>query len=282
MAQQEKKTEDKSSTQSLRLSTGINYSSGDYGELTDTKVISAPVSLKYTTGDFSIRVSVPYVRVDGPGSLIETPDGSGGGSGRGRGRGGDSDNSGSGSANSGSGRSGSGGGEVVDDDATNVRSKRSGLGDVVIAATYSFSLGSDFYIDATGKVKLPTASTRKRLGTGEVDVTTALDFVKEAGPVTFYVHGRRKFAGKPTGSNIRSTWGAGAGASILTGDTVTLGADYDWQQSSLAGNKATSEITGWASFRLNSKINLSLFGSTGLNSNSADFAGGLSISFKLN
>jgi hypothetical protein len=279
VAQEQNKTESESSSASLRLSTGINYSSGDYGELTDTKVISAPVSLKYKKGNFSIRVSVPFVQVDGPGSLIETPDGSGGGGGgqgRGRGRGGDSGGGG------GSGSGPSGGGEVIDDDDANVRSKRSGIGDVVVATTYSFDLGSGLYLEPTAKVKIPTASTAKRLGTGEFDVTTSADLVKEVGPATVYIHGRRKFAGKPTGSNIRSTWGAGAGASISTGDTVTLGADYDWQQSSLAGNQATSDLTGWASFRLNRKINLSLFGSKGLNSNSADFAGGMTISIKLN
>jgi hypothetical protein len=281
VAQEQNKTESKSSSGSLRLSTGINYSSGDYGELTNTNVISAPVSLKYKKGNFSIRVSVPFVQVDGPGSLIETPDGSGigggGGQGRGRGRGGDS-----GGGGSGSGRSG--GVEVIDDDDdnTNVRSKRRGIGDVVVAATYSLGFGSGFYLEPSAKVKIPTASTAKRLGTGELDVTTSADIVKEIGSATIYIHGRRKFAGKPTGSNIRSTWGAGAGASISTGDTVTLGADYDWQQSSLAGNQATSDLTGWASFRLNSKINLSTFASTGLNSNSASFSSGLTISIKLN
>lgn len=276
LAEEPQKTEPKTSTESWRLSTGINYSTGSYGELTDTKVISAPVSLKYKKGNFSVRVSVPYVRVDGPGSLIQTPEGSGGGSGSG------SNNSGSGSSNSGSGSSGSGGGEIVDSGGAAVAFKRSGYGDVVIAATYSFDLGSGFYIDASGKVKIPTASTAKRLGTGEVDVTPALDLVKEVGPATFYVHGRRKFAGKPTGSLIRSTWGAGAGASVRASKTLTVGADYDWQQSSLIGNRATSDVTGWANVRLNRKVNMSAFASTGLNSNSADFAGGLSISFKLN
>jgi hypothetical protein len=275
----------KTSTESWRLSTGVNYSTGSYGEVTDTKVISAPVSLKYKNGNFSIRVSVPYVHVDGPGSLIQTPEGSGGGSDGGSG--GRSDNSGRGSANSGSGSSGSGGsgsggGEVVDDGGTAINSKRSGIGDVVMAATYSLDLGSDFFIDATGKVKFPTASTAKRLGTGELDVTAAFDFVKEAGPASFYLHGRHKIAGKPTGSLIRDTWGAGAGASVRASRALTIGADYDWQQSSLAGRQATSEMTGWASVRLNSKINLSAFASTGLNSNSADFSGGLSISVKLN
>jgi hypothetical protein len=192
LAEEPQKTEPKTSKESWRLSTGINYSTGNYGELTDTKVIYAPVSLKYKKGNFSVRVSVPFVHVDGPGSLIQTPEGSGGGSGSGSG--GRTDNSGPGSANSGSGSSGSGSGSVqVDSTApVPVSSKRNGFGDVVVAATYSFDLGSGFYLDASGKVKIPTASTAKRLGTGEVDITPALDLVKEIGPATFYVHGRRK------------------------------------------------------------------------------------------
>ncbi|MFN3747759.1 MAG: hypothetical protein ACK4SJ_03635 [Sphingorhabdus sp.] len=263
----------------LRFSTGINYSKGDYGEITDTKVISAPVSLKYSKDNFSIRVSVPYVRIDGPGSLIQTPEGRDGGGGGGR-----TDNSGPGSANSGSGSGSGGSGDVEVDDSSGapVSSKRSGFGDVVIASTYSFDLGNDFYIDATGKVKLPTASKSKRLGTGKVDVTAALDLVKEFGPTTLYVHGRRKFAGNSAAVPVRDTWGAGAGASIRAGNGVTVGADYDWQQSSILGNQASSEVTGWASFRLAKGYNMSFFGSTGLNSNSADFAGGLTLSIRLN
>lgn len=271
---EQKKTSAKSSPGSWRLSTGVNFSTGRYEELTDTKVISAPISLKFTKADFRIRVSLPYVRVDGPGSLIQTPEGSGGGY-----SGGITDN---GASNSGSGISGFGDVEVDDNDDMPAGSKRSGFGDAVVAATYSFDLGSNFFIDASGKVKIPTASTAKRLGTGEVDVTTAADFVKMAGPTTFYVHGRRKFRGKPAGSSIRSVWGAGAGASIRAGQGITVGADYDWQQSSLIGNQASSDVTGWASYRLTRKISLSTFASTGLNSNSADFAGGLSISVKLN
>lgn len=274
---EQKKAKAKSSASSWRLSTGVNFSTGRYKELSDTKVISAPVSLKFTNADFRIRVSIPYVHVDGPGSLIQTPEGSGGGYSGGR-----TDNGAAGSANSGSGGSGYGDVEVDDNDDVPASSTRSGFGDAVVAATYSFDLGSNFFIDASGKVKIPTASTAKRLGTGEVDVTTAADFVKMVGPTTFYVHGRRKFRGKPAGSSIRSVWGAGAGASIRAGQGITVGADYDWQQSSLIGNQASSDVTGWASFRLTRKISLSSFASTGLNSNSADFAGGLSISVKLN
>jgi hypothetical protein len=279
MAQQQVATEEKakeSDSGVLRVSTGINYSTGKYGELAATDVISAPISVKYSKDNFSIRVSVPYVRIDGPGSLIQTPEGRDGGSG------GRTDNSGPGSANSGRGSSGSGDVEVDDSSGVPVSSRRSGFGDVVVGATYSFELGSGFYLDAAGKVKLPTAAKSKRLGTGKVDVTAALDLVKEVGAATVYVHGRRKFAGNSTAVPLRDTWGAGGGASVRTGGGVTIGADYDWQQSSLVGNQPSSEVTGWASFRVAKGFNLSVFGSTGLNSNSTDFAGGLTLSIRLN
>ncbi len=259
-----------SDSSSIRISTGVNYSSGDYGETEKTKVISAPLAAKFSTDSFSLRISVPYVWIDGPASLLDTPEGgdSGGGRGRGRGRGG-------------SGSSGSG--DIEDDDGVATpSSKRNGIGDVVVAGTYSFDLGSDFFFDATGRVKLPTASRAKRLGTGKFDFTLAGDFGKDIGPATLYIHGRRRFAGNSAAVPVRDTWGAGAGASVRAGDGLTLGADYDWQQSSIAGNRASSEITGWASVRLAKGFNLTAFAGTGLNNNSADFAGGLTLSVRLN
>lgn len=91
--------------------------------------------------------------------------------------------------------------------------RRSGLGDGNIAATHRFDLGGDFFFEPTVKVKLPVASRKKRLGTRKFDVTLCADLVKEVGDASFYIHGRRKFAWKPEGSTIRSTWGAG-GATV--------------------------------------------------------------------
>ena len=286
----------------FRLSTGVSYSSGDYGEIEDTEVFAVPVSLTYKKDGLKIRVSVPWVHVDGPGSLISTPEGRDGGSGqgqgRGRGRGGDSDNSGSGSSNSGSGSSGSSGVEVEDEDedesgddnggtgtdtgggTTFVDNSRSGIGDINVSASYSFDLGGELYFEPGVKLKLPTASRSKRLGTGKVDVTLSADLVKDVGPASFYIHGRRKFAGEPADSTIRSTWGAGGGASVRVAPGVAIGADYDWQQSAFAGRQASSEATAWAYTRLNSQIGLTLYASTGFNQNSADISGGASISVR--
>jgi hypothetical protein len=297
----EAKVEPKSDPVALRLSTGLSYSRGDYGDERDTEVVSAPIGLKLTKGPLSIRVSVPYVRISGPGSLIQTPEGRDAGSG---GSSSGSSNSGSGSNNSGSGGSGSGssgsggsgsggsgsggsgsGGSGANGNVGPVTafvpsSRRSGFGDVNVALTYSFDFGAGFFADASGKVKLPTASTAKRLGTGKTDATVGLDLIKDIGNASVYVGGRRRFAGKPAGSAIRDVWGAGAGASLRASKFLSVGLDYDWQQAVFAGSGSSSEITGWASVRVARTVHLQVYGGTGFTTNSADILGGLSLSWR--
>ena len=289
------------STGSFRLNTGVSYSSGDYGELEKTDVIAVPVSLTYKKDGLRLRVSVPWVVIDGPGSLLATPEGrdalfgeGGGGQGRGRGRGGSSDNSGSGSSNSGSGSGGNDievedelDDDVIDDDDVvgndgfaGPDQNRSGFGDVNVSALYSFELARGTYFEPQVKVKLPTASRSDRLGTGEVDVTLSADLVQEVGPLTLYGHGQRRFAGKPEGSTIRSTWGAGAGASIRAGGGVQIGADYAWQQSAFTGRQASSEVTGWVGAKVSRDISLTVYGGTGLNDNSAAVIAGAGAGFR--
>lgn len=284
-----------------RLSTGVNYSEGDYGDVEDTKVVSAPVAIKYKRGGFSIRVSVPYVHIDGPGSLLDTPQGrdagfgdDGGLSGDGSpddnsGSGSGSDSSGSGSSGSGSGSSGSGGGDddggATGGDVIPVpgsSSKRGGLGDVSVTLGYSLALGEATWFDLTSRVKLPTASKRKRLGTGKADLTLGGDLVHDLGDLSLWAGARHRFLGKPAGSTLRDTWGAGGGLSYRLPGGTHIGADYDWQQSARPGRGASSEVTGWVNFPLASKVRMQLFASTGLNANSTDFAGGLSLSVRLN
>ncbi|TNE32113.1 MAG: hypothetical protein EP350_06560 [Alphaproteobacteria bacterium] len=143
--------------------------------------------------------------------------------------------------------------------------------------SYSFALGGSTYFEPGVKVKLPTASRSKRLGTGEVDVTASAALIQDIGNASLYVSGRRKFAGKPEGSTIRSTWGASGGISGRMGTGVYIGADYDWQQSAFDGRRASSEVTGWANFRISRTLSLTTYLGTGLNDNSADLFGGATI-----
>lgn len=276
-----------------RLTTGVSYSEGDYGDIQDTKVIAAPVGLKYSKGGFSVRVSVPYIHIDGPGSLIDTPGGGGGiddsggggsddsGSGSNSGSGSSGSNSGSGSSGSSGGSGSSSGGSVVTVPGA-TSNKRSGFGDVSVTMAYSFEFGESTFFDLTGRVKLPTASQTKRLGTGKVDFSVGGDLVQELGDATFYVGGARKFRGKPAGSALRDTWSFAGGMSYRLPGRTSIGVDYDWQEASFLGNGPSSEVTGWINFGLTRRVRMQLFASTGTNVNSTDLAAGLSLSVRLN
>ncbi len=270
-AEQSPQSEAKSNPGVFRVSTGVSFSSGDYGDTSKTNVFSTTIGAKYSNGPFSIRLTVPYVRISGPGSIVDTPEGRGGGSGRGS-------NSGSGSSNSGSGGSSVSSGAEIIGGAT--RQTSSGLGDISVGATYSFDLGDELYLDASARVKLPTASVSKRLGTGKTDVTAALDVTKYFGPVGVYAGGRHRFVGKSATSALRDTWGATIGASFDASDKTTIGVDYDWQQSSFADGKSIQEATAWATLRLSKQLSMNLYGSTGFNSNSVDAAGGLTLTWR--
>jgi hypothetical protein len=273
----------------FRVTAGVDYSSGKYGDITKTRVVSAPIGLKYSNGPVTVRVSVPFVHVDGPASLLTTPEGRGGRSGGGSnsgsgssgtsgggGGGGGSGNSGSGSSGSGSGSS-NGSGNIQGGGADR---KVSGIGDVNVSLTYSFDLGDDAYFDVTGKVKLPSASRAKRLGTGKTDFVAAAELSKVFGKVDVYAGGYRRFAGSRVANPVRDSWGASTGLGVKPSEGLRLGIDYDWQEAAFIGGRSSSEITGSANVRLSSDTNLNLYASTGLNAASSDIGAGLQISYR--
>lgn len=232
---------------SWRLSIGANYSRGDYGETIDTQVASFPIALRYSKDRFRVRLSVPYVILSGPGSLLDRGEG--------------------------------GGVDVGDGD---LRSERhQGIGDVSVSAGYLLPLGSGFSLDATGRVKLPTASREKRLGTGKVDVTAGLELMKNLKGASLYVGGRRRFVGEPEGTNLRDVWGVGAGGSMRVAKGLSMGLDYSWRQSSRIGGGDISEVSGWTNVRLNRRLRLTIYGGTGLTQNSSDLIAGTSLSYRL-
>ena len=73
---------------------------------------------------------------------------------------------------------------------------------------------------------------------------------------------------------------AGAGASFRVANGFSIGADYDWQQSAFTGRQASSEVTAWINARIAKGMSVTFYGTTGLNANSADVAGGATVSVR--
>ena len=235
----------------IQLSTGIDYSSGDYGDTVDTVMLAIPFTVKVKRGDFDIRLSLPYLDVTGPSGVIP---GDGGVRGPGR---------------------GNGGGGTSDPEVTS----RSGIGDAVLSATYSLPIGERTWFDTTGKVKFPTASEEKFLGTGTTDFTLQGELLHSFGQISAAVRGGRRFNGSSDVYPLEDVWLAGAGLYLGTGDT-TFGLDYEWREGSLAASPDRSELTGSLTQKLSDALRLQGYAYTGLADGSPDIGAGAQVLYR--
>lgn len=225
---------------SIQIGTGVDYSSGDYGDVEDTDFLAIPFSLKYQSGDFYVRASTSWVDVKGPSGVIP---GDGGVA------------------------PGGTGGEVT---------SRSGMGDVWLAAGYSMGVAEGTWFDAVGKVKLPTASESKFLGTGSTDFVAQGELLHTIGPVSLGAYGGRRFNGSSDLFELRDVWLGGLGIYTNAGG-LALGLDYDWRQGSTETAPDISELTASATYKLNDSLRLQGYGYTGLADGSPDLGGGLQL-----
>jgi hypothetical protein len=151
------------------------------------------------------------------------------------------------------------------------------MGDTTVTLAYSLPITDNVTFEPRTRVKLPTASARRGIGTGRVDVTLAADLVGSFGNTTLYASARRRFLGRTPRFAIRDGWGFGAGVSQQIGSVITVGADYDWLQSATPRRGPISEATGWISARLSRKVRLQAYAGTGFTARSAETIGGLTL-----
>ena len=58
------------------FSSGAEYTTGDYGEAQDTTIIIAPFTFGYRTDSWGVRITVPYVSIEGSGNIVPGSSGS--------------------------------------------------------------------------------------------------------------------------------------------------------------------------------------------------------------
>lgn len=234
------------------LGIGVDYSSGEYGGDTTTEILSLPVTAKFTSGNWSYKASLPWLRVSGDpnvlpglGSVVNTNP-------FGRGRGG-----------------------ILPPADTQESGTASGIGDLRLAATYSFDTGGPLGIDLTGNAKIATADEDKGLGTGANDYGLALDLYRDFdgtllfGGVGYTVLGESSFVDVDSvlNANVGASWRVGGGR---------LGAMYDWRESASSGFEDRSEVTGFYGFNAGEASKFQIYATAGLSDGSPDWGGGVS------
>lgn len=266
--------------QEVRASGGINFrfASGTFGGDATTRIIYAPAVLRVETGRFEFTGFFPYVSLtNGAGTLSDggwIP----------------MQGSVSGAPSVGvpmqGGRMGGGmmmggwpGGQTgtlqpPSGTTTAQLTSASGLGDVAASAGYRVvdNLLTGVQMVVSTRVKIPTASSSRGLGTGRVDIGGAATVRKRFTSGWLYGDFGYVAIGKPAATDLRNavTWGFGGGRRI-TSNLYLLASAYG-NTSLLRGYGAPAEIGAGLGFRLSEKLIVTAVPSAGVSKASPNYA----------
>lgn len=228
----------------VKLSTGFDYSTGDYGDTQDTNILYIPFTTKATKGNWTAKLTVPYLEIEGPGAVVGSGDIS------------------------------------VQQNGGNIVTTESGLGDVVAGLTYTFDLEQyDTYVDVISKVKIPTADEDKGLGTGETDFTFAVDVTKIFGQAYVFGGVGRKFVGDKNQFQLDDIFLFNIGGGYQMTKKTGVGASYDFREAAGSGEDP-SEITIYAVHKITNDISLQGYGVIGFSNGSPDTGIGVQIGYR--
>lgn len=233
----------------LTLSTGVDYSSGDYGQAVETDVVSVPFTMRVANEKWAFRITVPYLEITGPADVADVEEGGG-----------------------------QGGGAAI----TRAGTER-GLGDVTVSLTRSFRRlgGSRAYFDTTARVRLPAGDQEKGLGVGATDFSLGGEIGRSEREGGAYLSLARRFLGDRTGAAPRvDGWQVGAGAWRHLSERMTIGASAFWREASRPQLDDPAEIGVNASYRMTPAWRISAHVGGGLSDGSPSVSSGVRLTWR--
>lgn len=191
------------------VSLGAEYTSGDYGTSTETKMWYFPVTLRYETDRYMLALTVPYVVVEGTGNVVV-----------------------------------GGGGHGFPRTTTFTTSRtESGLGDIELMGSYAVAQDADWRLGVGGLIKFGTADEQDNLSTGEDDVAAQLEAEKTWGSNTLFGTAGYKILGDPPGIDYDDVFYGSVGLSHQLDAGRSVGAELYAQEAPLPGVDGKSELT---------------------------------------
>ncbi|HUW27522.1 MAG TPA: hypothetical protein VMV97_02825 [Sulfuriferula sp.] len=223
----------------LSLTTGLDYSSGKYGGTQSTDILYVPLTGKYETGRWVFQLTVPYVRITGPGNVIQ--------------------------------------GGIVLGSAKAARTTEAGLGDVVAGATYNVygETGTDpLLIDLTGKVKFGTADEKKGLGTGANDYSAQVDMYKAVGLFTALGTVGYRVMGNAPGFQLKNVFYGSVGGVYKISQQTSGGLILNLRQKVTSTGASQSDVTAFISHKINQDWKTQIYAVDGFSNASPDWGAG--------
>ena len=221
----------------LSFSTGVDYSSGEYGGTETTEVIAVPFAVRLTMDDWSFRVAASYLDVTGPADISED-------------------------------------GDSNEAPGTVVRmGSDTGWGDTTVSVERAFRRigGSNMYAEVSARARLPTGDEDKGLGVGATDyaVVTEVGVSSSAGGA--YISAGYRFLGeRDEGPERQDGTQAAIGFWLPVGNRMRVGAFGNWREASVEGNDDPANAGAYLSYRMSERLRVTLTASGGLSDASPD------------
>lgn len=228
----------------LTISTGIDYSTGKYGASEKTETLYMPFGVKYETGDWTVRATIPYVESNGPSAV-----------------------------------SGAGADRVTLANVQNSRKKEAGLGDIVLATSWSALQQGPWLVELGAKVKLSTSDESKGLSTGKNDFSVQTEVYRTLASHTLFGTLGYKKMGDPDGTDLKDPFYCSLGWSFRATPASALGLSYDFRQKIQDGGAPIREITGFLTHKLDPHWKLQGYLVSGYSKASPDLGGGVFVMY---
>ena len=239
----------------LTVGSGFNYSSGDYGTTTTTRIRSVPFDLGYERGLWTFKLSVPYVDISGTANVIP---------GIGRVKNNNLNLRGA-------------GGSAGSQSSGNAR----GLGDMVTSAAYNLynDSASQFGVDVSGRIKFATADVNKGLGTGENDYGVGVDVYKKLDRITAFGGVGYTKMGTSANIDLKNVFNASAGASLKVSEASAVGLVVDYRERVSNSSSPRREATVFYSFRPANAWKTQVYLLKGFSDGSPGYGAGVSANY---
>ncbi|VAX06755.1 hypothetical protein MNBD_ALPHA03-381 [hydrothermal vent metagenome] len=238
----------------VSLHVGFDYTQGDYGNLTNTKMIYMPISLNYTVEAWRFRVSSGYISVMGEENIIP----------------------------------GIGFATLLTDPSVGDigQGNDNGIGDIFLSTTYAFNelRADNLYFDITAQIKIPTTGVAKGLSTGKTDFSLQFGMTKIIGNFLPFATFGYRYVGKTEYYDLQNIWFASLGMAYYLNRDITLGLSYDLRKSVNVNTTNLQEIQVYMDYRFPESWGTEnwgayFYGITGLSDNSPDIGGGFQLKY---
>ncbi len=217
---------------------GVDYSTGRYGEASDTTVLSVPSSASVQVDRLRLEASIPYLEVKGPGAYV--------------------------------------GGVIIPGSGTSM--SNSGVGDATFGASWLVSRDGDVWpaLEVAGTFKAPTAASG--LGTGKWDYGASLNLYHSFSPkfMLFGAVGYQWLSDFGTFQLENGVTGS-AGLNFKPTSDTALGATFDYRAQYFQGLDAQETVSPYALWNFSDHWRVTGYGTIGVTTSSPRIGGGIKL-----